>query len=78
MDYFTEGAGFISDGRDVMSIATFIQELRTDYDRWRRFSDQAIKISRQYSAEVFRKKADEFMAAIVRDCKERHDQERYL
>ncbi len=78
MDYFTEGAGFISDGRDVMSIATFIQELRTDYDRWRRFSDQAIKISRQYSAEVYRKKADEFMAAIVLDCKERHDQERYL
>ncbi len=53
LSYFDSDAGLICDAKNTLEIASFVQRLQQDEALWRRYSDYAVGVAKNYSAENY-------------------------
>ena len=53
LSYFDEDAGLICDAKNTAEIVSFIRRLQQDQALWRKYSDHAISVAKNYSAENY-------------------------
>ena len=65
LSYFNEDAGLICDAKNTTEIVSFIRRLQQDQVLWRKYSDHAIGVAKNYSAENYSLNVTKLLERLV-------------
>lgn len=65
LSYFDTDAGLICDAKNTVEIVSFIQRLQQDQALWRKYSDHATEVAKNYSAESYSLNVTKLLERLV-------------
>ena len=65
-EYFDSSAGDAIDAQNTDEIIAFIVRLQGDFTLWKKYSQSAVELVKDYSAEAFQNRAGRFLSKYVK------------